>query len=363
MLFIVILSQTLLYLCFAITLGSFILYLIPANYRPTINVSKRVLLLAISGIAILSFFPVLQIILYLTPKLGFEITLEAVLLTYEVGKSWLMTLVLASILFIVVVCYDYKKKAYTSYIGIAISLMLIFTIGWSGHASTINHFTGVLSHTLHFTAVSVWVGILIVISWFSKDDSNWSNLLKWFTPVAIACFTATILTGLILMNFAMELRDYPDTWLVPYGQSLLIKHVLIIPLMIYAVVNGLIIRNKLNKDSSFNPIAWTRMESIVILLIFSATAALGQQSPPQEIKVTNEELSPLFKLFYQGQFQPNMTVQLFPNATSIFLLVLAILFFALMMISYMKKAPSPFSLLMSVLLAFSLYLSVMLSIG
>ena len=63
-----------------------------------------------------------------------------------------------------------------------------------------------ISHTTHFTAVSVWVGILFVVSWFSKNHSNWLNFLKWFTPVAIVCFVSTIITGLILMTVVVDLK-------------------------------------------------------------------------------------------------------------------------------------------------------------
>ena len=41
--------------------------------------------------AIFSFFPVLQLILYLSPDIGFAQTLQSVLFTFEVGKSWIFT--------------------------------------------------------------------------------------------------------------------------------------------------------------------------------------------------------------------------------------------------------------------------------
>ena len=151
--------------------------------------------------------------------------------------------------------------------------------------------------------------------------------------------------------------------MLPYGQALLIKHLLIIPLLVFAMINSLLVKKKLIRDIHFNPKPWARMESIIILLIFSATAALGQQSPPHETPVTSAGVSKLFMMFYQGQFQSEMTVQLDSNLTSISLIVLAVLFFALMIISFIKKVPAKVSFLMSVLLVVCVYLSLILSIN
>ncbi|MFZ0446317.1 MAG: hypothetical protein WAM95_17125 [Bacillus sp. (in: firmicutes)] len=63
--FIGIISEPLLYLCFSIIIGSFLLSIVPSTYRPDFNVPKGVLMAATAGIAIFSFVPVLQIILYL----------------------------------------------------------------------------------------------------------------------------------------------------------------------------------------------------------------------------------------------------------------------------------------------------------
>ena len=363
MLIVGIISQALLYLCFALLMGSFLLYLVPSTHRPDIHVPKGALMMATGGIAIFSFIPVLQLILYLSPDIGFAYTLQSVLFTFEVGKAWIFTCIVSILLFIFVVWIDYRKKALYAYIGIFLTFILILALGWSSHASSYDPVKGFLSHTAHFSAVSVWVGILIVVSWFSKNYSNWLNFLKWFTPVAIVCFVSTIVTGLILMAFVVEFEDYPNSWMLPYGQTLLIKHLLIIPLLVYAVINSLLMKKKLEKDINFNPRPWARMESIVILLIFSATAALGQQSPPHETTVTNDGVSKLFTMFYQGKFHPEMTVQLDLNPTSISLIVLAVLFFALIIISFIKKAPAIVSFLMSVLLVVCVYLALILSIN
>ncbi|CAH0344265.1 hypothetical protein BCI9360_00509 [Bacillus sp. CECT 9360] len=364
MLFIGIISEILLYLCFSFIVGSFLLYIVPDSYRPAIHVPKGAIMLAVAGIAFFSFIPVLQLVLHLYQDIGLSQTLQSVLFTFEVGKGWIFTYILSNLLFIFVVWFDYRKKPLYSYIGIAFVLCLIFSLAWSGHASSLVQWPGFFAHTFHFIAVTFWVGILLVVSWFSKKHANWLNFLKWFTPVAFVCFVTTIVTGLVLMTFVVDLKDYTNAWVLSYGQSLLIKHLLIIPLLVYAVINSLLMRKKLMKDIEFNPKPWTKAESIVILLIFSATAALGQESPPHNLLSTlqSEGPSKLFTLLYQGIFQPGMSVYVALNVTSITLLILALLFLALTVFSFIKKSPAIFSFLMSVLFVCSSYLSLILSI-
>jgi putative copper resistance protein D len=356
-------TQALVYLCFAILMGSFIIYLIPDQYRPGMDVPKDILMLSAAGIAILSFIPVLQLILYLSPGMGFVSTLASILFSFEVGKAWTFTFVVSCLLFIFVIWFDFRQKPLYAYMGIAFTLMLILALSWSSHTGSIDRVWGFLSHSLHFSAVSVWVGILFAVSWFSTNNENWFRFLKWFTPAALVCLGVVSATGLILMSFVMEGTEYLDSWLIPYGQALLIKHLLLLPLVVFALINGLLVKRKMKKDASFQPKPWARMESIIILLIFSVTAALGQQSPPHETIVTNEEVSKLFTSFFQGQFQPNLSVVLTLNPAGILLFVLAIVFIVIMILSFMKRTTAIITFLLGILSVFCLYFALIFSIS
>ncbi|WP_428910011.1 copper resistance D family protein [Niallia sp. Krafla_26] len=356
-------SESLLYFCFSILVGSFLLYLVPSPYRPDIHVPKGALMLATGGIAILSFFPVLQLILYLYQDIGFSQTFQSVLFTFEVGKAWILTYLISNFLFIFIVWFDVRKKRINALVGMGLTFILILALGWASHASSLYPWKGFLTHTIHFVAVTVWVGILFAISWFSKSHSNWLPFLKWFTPVAIACFLVTALSGLVLMNFVIDFTDYAKAWMLPYGQALLIKHLFIIPLLAYAFINSILIRKKIKNDKSFNPIPWTKAESIIVYLIFSATAVLGQQSPPHEIEISLATgPSKLFDLFYQGVITRDMDVVIHFGFNSLILLVFGLLFIGLILLSFVKKAPPLFSFIMGVLCVLSLYLSLMVSV-
>ncbi len=359
MFFVETLTQALVYLCFAILTGSFILHLIPDTNRPEI---KGGLMLASAGIAIFSFIPVLRLILYLSSGIGFWQTMNAVLFSFEVGKTWTFTFIVSSILYIFVIWFNFQKKPLYSCIGLALTFLLILTLGLSSHASSLDPIRGFLSHTLHLTAVSIWVGILLIVSWFSTNEANWQKFLKWFTPVALVCLGVVILTGLALISFVMELNAYPDSWIIPYGQSLLVKHLLLLPLLVFAVINGVLVKRKWKSKKPFPPKPWARMESVVILHIFSATAALGQQSPPHETIATSAEASKLFTSFYQGSFQPDMSILLTLNPTGIILFVLAIVFISIMIQSFLKETPPITAFLMGILSVFCMYFALMFSI-
>lgn len=354
------LSQALVYLCFAIIMGSFILALISEDKRPVMVIPKSALLVASSGIALFSFFPVLQIVLYLVPNMGLGETLQSVLLTFEIGKAWLFTFIVSIFLFLFISVIDYQHNKFINSIGIAIIFLLILALGWSSHASSYNALPGFIGDTVHFTAVSVWAGILIAISAFSKNHANWANFLKWFTPVAIVCFTLTIASGFLLMDIIVD--DYANSLPISYGQTLLLKHLLIIPLVVFAVVNSLLIKKRVQSDDRFDPLPWVKAESILMLLIFSATAALGQQSPPRETAISSNNVSVFFRLVYQGQIEPDMQVQFAPNATAIMLMAVTLLFLGLMLFSFVKKMPAIMTFMMGMFLVIGGYLSLMLSI-
>ena len=168
------------------------------------------------------------------------------------------------------------------------------------------------------------------------------------------------------MTVVVDYKEYLDSWMLPYGQALLIKHLLIIPLMVYAFINSILIRKELKRNPDFNPIPWTKAESLVVFLIFSVTAVLGQQEPPQayDIQTTlaSSGVSKLFDLFYQGNITRDSVIVLGLNFNSMMLLVIALSFLVLTIVLYKKRASNLFSFSMSVLFVFSAYLSLIVSI-
>lgn len=364
MLTVVLISQALLYICFAIVLGGFLLALVPPTSRPDVQVPKGIMMLAVGGISVFSFMPVLQIVLYLYNDSGFASILQTVLFTFEIGKAWIFTYIIATVLFLFVVWFGGCGQALYAWVGIGLTFVLILAMGWSSHASSYDPVKGFFNHTAHVTVVSVWVGVLLVVSWFSKNHENWLKFLSWFTPVALVCLLSTVVTGLVLMSFATDVNveAYANAWLLPYGQALLIKHLLLIPLLVYAMMNGLFMKKKVKNNPNWDPRPWAKVESFVMVLIFSATAVLGQQSPPHETVVTESIASKLFLLFYQGAFRADMTVQWVLTGTSVMFFLLAALFIVLMLMAYWKKAPAASSFFMGIMVVLCGYFGLIWSI-
>ncbi|MEK4485924.1 CopD family protein [Psychrobacillus sp. FSL H8-0484] len=358
-------SEALLYTCFALLLGNYIFSLIPSDLKPEIVVPRKYKLIAVVGIALFSFIPILSIVSYLLEDYNLPYVLKTLFLSFEVGKAWLMTFILCVILGLYILLFDHKKKSIYPLIGSFFVFLLMIGVGWTSHAHSVYGLQGLITHTVHFATVVIWVGILFVVSWFSKNKENWLSFLGWFHVTAIFSFAIIVITGLSLMNFAMDWKVYPSTWMIPYGQSLLIKHLLILPLIGYAFINGVLMKSKLRKDSNMDPRAWTKLEFFIILLIFAATGALSQQSPPHIVDslLSTDTMIQFFSIFGLEQpIQSVFSVQFVLGLNGILLMILAGLFFVLSVFSFIRKMPPLFSFIMSVLAVFSGYIALMLSI-
>ena len=357
-------SEALLYMCFALLMGSYIISLFPSDLIPTIVVPRKVKLLAVLGIAIFSFVPLISLLMYLSEDYGLFQSLQSILLTFEVGKSWLFMFIVTVFLGLYILFFHDKKSPIYSVVGILLIFGLIIGVSWSSHANSIQSYYGLMTHFIHFASVVVWVGILFVVAWFSKNTNNWVSFLKWFHITALYCFGIIIITGFSLMSISTPLEAYPETWIISYGQSLLIKHLFIIPLIAYACINGILMKKRLMKNDNFDARPWTKVEFFIILLIFAATGAMSQQSPPHNMfeTISSEGFSSLFLLFHDGVVSPEIAVQMVFNIDGILLLFISAIFLAMSLFSFVKRMPAIFSFILSIFVVIAAYLGLLLSI-
>ncbi|MBD8070662.1 copper resistance D family protein [Bacillus sp. PS06] len=354
-----ILSQTLLFLSFSFLVGSFILLLAPNDYRPDVTFSKRLLMISSITLPIFAFVPVLDITLFLAPRLGFVDSLIMVVTSYTVGTAWSFTL-LGSFLLLSFIAIGFTEKASFGAIGSLLTLGIILTVAWSSHAGVMDPFLGIIGDFLHLVAVSIWVGVLLIAGWFAKNHNHWLNFLKWYSLMAFSCLMITVVSGFLMMDVLVD--DYVDSWMVSYGQGLLAKHLFILPLLFYALVNGLIVKYKLSKDTTFNPIPWVRLEGIILFVIFAITAFYSQQPPPHGNFLTSDAVSPLFQFFHGATIDTESTIGFVTNANTIFWLVISLLIFGLMVVSFMKKASIVISFLLSCLIVICVYVMIMVTV-
>lgn len=355
----VILSQILLYVCFSILFGYFILALVPEKYRPAFKVRTSILQFSVIGILIGGFVPALYVVTFIAPRVGLIDAFMTVLTVYTIGQAWLAAAAVGLAMLVCIKLWDEQSSALYKLAQIALLIGLVATIAWSSHASSVDFALGFSSDLLHLLSVSIWVGILLVISWFSTSSDNWLSFLKWFTPVAAVCFSVTILSGIFLLE--VMIPSYTNAWAVDYGQGLLIKHLFIIPLAFYALMNGVFVKARMERNASFNPIPWARLESVLLLVIFTITAIFSQQSPPMH-SISASDVSSIFKLTYSGEIVSGLTVGLGFNGFTILFILITLLFIALSIIAFVKKAPTWLCFIFACSIVFSAYITLMISV-
>jgi putative copper resistance protein D len=175
------LSEFLLYCCFCIVVGNQLLTLVPENKRPTIQMPNWIVNLSVFGIALLSFFPLLTIAFMFSKDFdgGFWVIFKGVLFDFNVGHAWLITLFLAAMLLLVRSIRRMTNEPKLEYVSAAFTFALILAFAWASHCTASYQLKGFIPHGIHFLAVSIWVGTLFVVAWFSKNSNNWlwgSNL-------------------------------------------------------------------------------------------------------------------------------------------------------------------------------------------
>lgn len=345
------------YMLFSYLVGYIVLQFVPQSWKPTISVSKQSILLSVLGIIVLTFFPVVQVILFFSPDGFFSLTSYSILTEFQVGIAWLYGSFFAVLLWMTIYVEGPK------YIQALFTLLMIFSVGYASHASTLSLWPGLFSHSIHFLMITMWVGVLLHVGWFSKNNANWHSFLRWFTPFSIILFLVVTLTGIYLMLFVVQPRDYVNSWVLPYGQMLLLKHLSIAPILTFALVNGFLAR-KTKDNEHFNPIKWVQAETIILMIVFFITGVLGTLPPPHQVNATLIQEGPAFwmeSLIGQEITAP-FTVQFSFELQALLLLFIGVIFLMMIGISFHKKISPMVALGFGITFIIATYLGLMFSI-
>jgi copper resistance protein D len=343
------------YLLFSLLVGHVVLQFVPNSKKPTIQLPKPLLLISTLGIIFFSFVPVLSLILFFDESVGFTSAAASVLMSFQIGQGWLFMTVFA--IFLWLTLYLERSKYLQSF---WVVLMMI-TIGYSSHVSTQSFVVGIFSHTTHFLMVTIWVGIVLQISWFSKDKEHWNEFLKWFSPLAVVCMLNIFATGFVIMFTIEEPTEYINGWATPYGRMLLFKHISIVPIIIFAVING-ILNRRVSTTPQYDPRNWLKAESVILLLVFYFTAVLGTLSPPYEMVLSEQAAkAPTWVewLLAKNLLVP-IEIQFAPTFLSVVLITTALLFLLLIIVSYKRMSPV-FATVFGGCFILTLYLGLMFS--
>ncbi|MGG1677092.1 copper resistance D family protein [Neobacillus sp. NRS-1170] len=344
------------YLLFSLLAGHVVLLFVPENKRPNTLISKPVLLLCVLGIIVLTFAPILQAILYYKNSFGLLSAIISVVTGFQIGRAWIF-LCLFSLCLWVTIYVNGSKFFRAQWL-----LLMIFAIGNAGHAASLTYWPGIVAHTIHFLMMTTWVGVLLNVGWFSRDRDNWPHFLSWFTPLAMVSFIIIVISGFFLMFFVMKSGQYLNSWQVPYGRMLLLKHISIIPVLVFAFINSFLSKQSM-KLSNFNPRPWLRAESIILLIVFFSTGVLGTLSPPHEVSSgfsTRDKQTWMDWLLAKNITLFNQ-VELAPTVPSAFLMFISLLFLFLIFISFKKMSPA-FAIIFAVSFILTIYLGLMFSV-
>ncbi|WP_164462083.1 CopD family protein [Bacillus sp. FJAT-42376] len=331
---------------------------IPASKKPDIHMPKRWMQLATLGVAVFSISPVLQLASRFYETKGFFGAVVQVIKDFQIGQMWALSLVLIIMFYLFITFAPIFDDVQYRTISLFFVICLIFSISVNSHTASLSGY-GVLYHAIHFLTMSVWIGILLQVSWFSKNSRNWLSFLKWFSPVAWILVALVIFTGFLMMTLLMNVANYPQTWAIDYGQYLLIKHLIIVPVLVFGFMNGFYMKRVLKQGSDRDPRRWTRTESLFLLLVFPVTGVLGQQNPPHNIEVVkaSDGLSSLFKLL-----SPDTDIGFSLGGSSVLFGLLAIVFMILLVLQFRKHASAVSAFLFGLLFTVSSYLFIMTSI-
>lgn len=336
-------SEALLYICFAILIGTFIMRLVPEHLRPQIVVPDGLLFACTIAIPVLSFVPIHQAALLFVKdfETPYGTMIKSILLDINSGKAWIWTAVGAIGLAVLLSLRSFRNDKHMPKVGLFITSLLVIWLGYASHASSLYNTKGLVVHSAHFMAITVWVGIILITSWFAKDNANWDRFLNWFSPVAICCLLITITAGLTLMTFTTP--EYVNSWMLPYGQMLLMKHLLIVPMLLFAYTNGFGYKRMMSRNSSFQPRPWLKAESVIALFVLILTGVLGQQTPPHNVKDTLQTVSPspLFTSIYKGSFSPDISLHFSLNLANSLLFAAAAVMMAGLIAMYRSNRLLP----------------------
>ncbi|WP_167449424.1 copper resistance D family protein [Halobacillus trueperi] len=311
-------------------------------------------------VPVLAAFPIIELAVMLQEyrEGSFLSSLFHVLTQLKGGQAWLLLLSLAILHVILLNTMKQPKVAYS--FSLLLIAGMILTQSVTGHSASTASFQGALFHTVHFIGVGIWSGILLVVSFFSDHEHQWESFVRWFTKVAIGCIVWITLTGVAMSLLLSE--SIVGSWMLSYGQALLVKHLLFIVLLLFAFVNGFLMKRLVAEDAGFSPRRWWKAESLLIVFIYTITGYMTEQETPHNIKQTLEQQDPsvLFRIFTTVEgFGP---LTLAPNLISISSLALGFIFllFTGVMIKRNSLAGTFF---VSAMVLWCLYLGLMSSVS
>ncbi|WP_227394560.1 copper resistance D family protein [Jeotgalibacillus aurantiacus] len=346
-------AETLLYVSLSFLTGLFILEAVPPSRKPVIPVKREWIIGSTAAVMILSFIPLVPLIIRLSDTAGFSSAITTVLLDFTAGQSWVAVWI--SALLIVVITAVSRNRAERVWPNFFLLTALFFSFSWGSHPEAVSPLIGAVYHLFHLAALHSWTGILLVVAFFSSSRENWSRFLSWFTPVAMLCVVTAGVTGYLMADMMTGDFSAANAATTSYGHLLLLKLVFFIPVFYFAFANAFLIKRKL-KDHRYSPFTMIRVEAIFLSVVFAVTSVLSKTAPPDPSRPMMDEM-------VQNLTGINGFV-VFSAQTEMLVFIVSFLMFSLLLLmSFYRSFPAFSSFIFGMGVTASLYFSVLFSLS
>lgn len=193
------------------------------------------------------------------------------------GASWLTTAALATFTAVVAREADRPVGAWTA---LALSILTLLPPAFTGHAASAgDHDLATSSLVIHILAVTLWVGGLLALIWYTRTDGRFISLaVRRFSPVALVCYVAIGVSGVV--NAVIRVNTMSELWSTGYGRLLLAKTAAFVALGCFGWWHR---RRSIPELDQGRPHAFRRFavcEAAIMVSTVGLAVALAQSPPP-----------------------------------------------------------------------------------
>ncbi|SDB91690.1 copper resistance D family protein [Shouchella lonarensis] len=319
------------YIIVALLVGVTICQILPSTRE--MNIGSRS-----QFVALLSSMPALLLIqiLFLSVTYAEFFSMpyvDAVFVTLQdhaIGQSWLYTMIIWLCLILNVLFFYKRNSAVMAWINLVGIVLMIVVLSGASHGASVAGSTGWLANSLHLIGMAFWIGPLFVVSLYGARLKRPHQFQRIFSVLALFSLLFLIASGFILMGEMAP--DYVNSWMLSYGQLLLIKHLLFLPLLIFGFRHMLSLSGKGVHLDTAERMRSFRMESLFALTVFAVTAWMTETEPPHNVLRTLqfEPMNAITSLFLREPLLENQLLSFTPSGIAIVLFICAI---ALLMIA------------------------------
>ena len=216
---------------------------------------------------------------------AFDWSLSGEVLDTSFGRVWLARAILGLALAALAIV-ALRRRSSPSTALVAIASAIAVTPALSGHAR-IEGSLGVVSDSLHVVAAGVWAGGLafLALVLVEAGGDRWSlarTAVPRFSTLAVASVAVLVVSGIV--SGFLEIRSWSALWETTYGQLLLVKVAILVPLLALGAYNNRVSVPRLRAGSpgpagrrGFARAVGT--ELALLLVIVGVTTALVAEPP------------------------------------------------------------------------------------